>query len=373
MKIEHIDELLPHIEGRKDFIVARRDGYTVIDYGFMDRDTFDHPARVQCRGIKFGPDGRTLARPFHKFFNLGEKAELQPELIDMTRPYVIMEKLDGSMIHPAVVKGKLVFMTRMGCTDVARLAESLLTGPLERGCKDLLSSGLTPVFEFTAPNNRIIIQYDEAELRLLAIRETISGQYLSQFDVESYAIKLGVQAVRVYSQDWANARDFFNFVRTVEGKEGFVLRFEDGLWLKAKGDDYVLKHRSVSELAREKNALALVLTDGVDDLLPLLRAEERSALVEYASRVRYQSALVAEKISAIVASGASLDQKEFAVGHLKDQPENMRSLAFMVRRGVPADVAVKDLLMKNTSSQTRVDHVRDLIGATWSIRERADI
>lgn len=79
MKIEHIDKLLPHVQDRKDFIIAKRDGYTVIDYGFVDNDTFDHPARVQCRGIKFGPDGRILARPFHKFFNLGERANLRPE------------------------------------------------------------------------------------------------------------------------------------------------------------------------------------------------------------------------------------------------------------------------------------------------------
>src|SRR5262249_43284527 len=138
-------------------------------------------------------------------------------------------------------------------------------------------------------------------------------------------------------------------------------RFDDGLWLKAKGEDYVLKHRSVTELALEKNALALVLTNSVDDLLPLLREEERTALLAYSSAVQSKMAEMSVEIDRIVAAGAALDQKAFAVDHLKGASEHVRSLAFMVRRGVAPGDAVKELMLKNTSSQTRVDHIRGLI------------
>jgi RNA ligase len=372
MKIEHIDELLPHVQGRKDFIVARRDGYTVIDYSFMDGDTFDHPARVQCRGIKFGPDGRTLARPFHKFFNLGERPHLQPELIDMSQPHVIMEKLDGSMIHPAIVRDRLVFMTRMGHTDVAKRAELLMTIMIAQTCRELLETGLTPIFEYTVPENRIIIQYERQELRLLAIRSTIEGTYVPQVEVDTQAAALGVRAVSVVTSQWATARDFSNYVRAVQGAEGFVLRFDDGLWLKAKGEDYVLKHRSVSEIAREKNALALVLTNGVDDLLPLLRQEEQTALLTYQTAVRAKMNEMSADVEKLVNSGAHLDQKAFAVEHLKGVNEHIRSVAFMVRRGMPAAEAVKELLLKNTGSQTKVDYIRSMIGAEWKIRDRTE-
>lgn len=372
MKIEHIDELLPHVQDRKDFIIAKRDGYTVIDYGFVDDDTFDHSARVQCRGIKFGPDGRILARPFHKFFNLGERANLQPELIDLSQPHVIMEKLDGSMIHPAIVHGRLVFMTRMGHTDVARRAEALMTPAIMKTCCALLDGGLTPIFEYTGPENRIIILYDAQELRLLAVRSTIEGTYVPQADVEIHAAALGVRPVGVIPSQWDSARDFASFVRAVQGAEGFVLRFEDGLWLKAKGDDYVLKHRSVSEIAREKNALALVLTNGVDDLLPLLRQEEQTALLTYASTVRAKMIETAALVDSLVASGAHLDQKEFAVDHLKGASDHVRSIAFTVRKGTPAAEAVRDFLLNKTGSQARVDYARSLIGAEWKLRERTE-
>ena len=70
--------MLPHIQGRSDFVVAVRDGYTVIDYVYALPDSFDNPYRLECGGIKFAPDGSVLARPFHKFFNIGEKPDTQP-------------------------------------------------------------------------------------------------------------------------------------------------------------------------------------------------------------------------------------------------------------------------------------------------------
>jgi hypothetical protein len=67
-----------------------------------------------------------------------------------------------------------------------------------------------------------------------------------------------------------------------------------------------------------------------------------------------------------------LDQKSFAVDHLKGVDEHMRSLAFMVRRGTPAPEAVKELLLNNTSSQTKVDYIRPLIGSMWQLRDRLE-
>ena len=99
-------------------------------------------------------------------------------------------------------------------------------------------------------------------------------------------------------------------------------------WLKAKGDDYVLKHRSVTEIALEKNALALIVSGGLDDVLPLLRSEERDLLIAYAADVQGNLATLAARIDEIVAAGAHLDQNTFAVEHVQGAPEFVRVLAF---------------------------------------------
>ena len=40
-EIRHISDVLPHIVGRDEFVVAEREGYTVINYVVAMADTFD--------------------------------------------------------------------------------------------------------------------------------------------------------------------------------------------------------------------------------------------------------------------------------------------------------------------------------------------
>ena len=367
MKIEHISEVLPHVQGRPDFVVAEREGYTVIDYVFAGLDTFDEPIRLECRGIKFGPDGRVLARPFHKFHNINEKAHTQAHLIDLSQPHVIMEKLDGSMIHPAIVNDKLVFMTRMGHTDVAKKAEALLTPELEEICRvALLEEGATPIFEYTAPTNRIIIKYEKPQLHLLAIRNTITGEYRPFSVIRPNAIRMGVEAVPFVPSTWKDIHEFVEFARMLQGKEGFVLRFESGQWLKLKGEDYVLKHKSKDQISLEKNALALILTGATDDVLPLLTEEDKAGLETYTAKVRAGITETADQLRVIVNGGSKLDQKAFAVEHLASVPQQLRALAFQVRKGKEPEQAIRETVLKNTHSQTQVDDVRSLFKADWT-------
>ena len=128
MNIHRAREL---VEGRKDFIIVEKDGYTVADYVFMSNDTFDELERHELRGLKFdNKTGEILARPFHKFFNIGEKEEHAN--IDWSRPHVVMPKLDGSMIHAALVNNEVRLMTRMGITEHSIRAERHLTDVLKK-------------------------------------------------------------------------------------------------------------------------------------------------------------------------------------------------------------------------------------------------
>jgi RNA ligase len=145
--IETIDDVLPHIGGNIGFFVTRFEDYDVIDYGFVGDNTFSGPMTLECRGLKFSKDGRLIARPFHKFFNLGEREA--PTCVDWTRPHVVMSKLDGSMIHPCHINGELVFMTRMGITDQAKAALSHADDKLLSLAKDMDEAGITVILEFT--------------------------------------------------------------------------------------------------------------------------------------------------------------------------------------------------------------------------------
>lgn len=364
--IEHIDDVLPHIEGRTDFIVAHKDGYSVIDYVYALPDSFDHPARIECRGIKFDEDGAVLARPLHKFMNVGQTSDTQPDKIDFSQPHTITEKLDGSMIHPAIVNGEVVFMTRMGRTDVAVKAERHLTPKIAEACRLLLTEhhAATPIFEWTAPDNRIVVRYEESALTLLAIRRNVDGHYYTRSAAVDWATDMGIPLVPALS---ATPDNFLSYARAVQGAEGFVVRFDSGLWVKVKGDDYVLKHKAKDGITQEKNILALVLSGGLDDVLPLLDDADANAAREYAASVETGIAHTANWLWEKVANTESLTQKEFALTVAPTLDPLFRSAAFMVRAGNKPHDVIRARIAANTNSQSQVDTNRALHGATWRV------
>jgi T4 RnlA family RNA ligase len=359
--IEHIDDVLPHLAGHPEFVVAARDGYTVIDYQFTTATSFDHPARLECRGLKFGPDGRIIARPLHKFFNVGERPDTQPGLLDFDQPHDIMEKLDGSMIHPAIVNGRLRFMTRMGCTDHAAKAERHLTTALERECRSILAAGHTPIFEWTAPDNRVVVSYADSRLTLLAIRHNASGDYFGRRTLDSAAACMCVEVAPRY----IGGPGFLERARQCVGLEGFVVRFADGRWVKIKGDDYVLKHKAKESVLQEKNVLTLILRDGLDDVLPLLEPVDRAEVERYRDGVLRGVGTAAGYVAAIVEESAEVDQKTFATVVVPSIRALARPLAFKVRAGTPARDAVVASILKQCGSASGVESVRQLFGTQF--------
>ncbi|PBB19136.1 hypothetical protein CK219_13535 [Mesorhizobium sp. WSM4313] len=218
--IETVADVLPHIQGNIGFFLTRFDDYDVIDYGFVGDDTFRSPMALECRGLKFDKDGRLIARPFHKFFNLGERQ--RPEDIDWTVPHVVLSKLDGSMVHPCVVRGELVFMTRMGVTAQSSAALKHADEDIRSLSKWAVEAGITALFEFTSPENRVVIAYDQPSLTLLAARDNRTGRYSTHQELQSLADQFDVPLIPSL-QMTTPTRDFVTIARSEEGIEGYVI------------------------------------------------------------------------------------------------------------------------------------------------------
>jgi RNA ligase len=228
----------------------------------------------------------------------------------------------------------------------------------------LLADGFTPIFEWTAPDNRIVISYPDSRLTLLAVREMTSGHYLPRYDLEGFAIRMGVVAVPLHSPP-ADANEFLSHARAIRGMEGFVVRFANGLWVKAKGEDYVLKHKAKESVLQEKNILALVLRGELDDVLPLLDPPERRQVEAYRDAVLLGVYETADHLDYLVRRGAGLSQKEFAVSAVPTMPAEFRSLAFKVRAGATARDTVVATVLKQCGSASGVETVRPLFGARF--------
>lgn len=332
-EIRHINDVLPHIEGREEFVVAEREGYTVINYAVSMEDTFPpikvaggsakmraeraltNSIRRECRGLIFYPDGTLMSRPFHKFFNVNEKEETQINRIDLSQPHVIMEKMDGSMIRPVIVNGCLRLATKMGVTEVAMAAEKYLASRKDSGeilnwMQQLVKGGFTPIFEFVAPDNQIVISYAEPDLVLLAIRDNLTGNYLGRQN----STPSGLTLVPEYGSVEGNLADYIARAREMEGREGDIIRFSDGHMLKIKNDWYVRIHKTVDKIRFDRHIVELILHEEIDDVLPMLPQHEADRVRNFHAEFSHKLHSISESYerywNTVVASG--LDRKRYA-------------------------------------------------------------
>jgi RNA ligase len=273
-EIRTINDVLPAIAGRDEFVVAERDFGTVINYLVSMPDTFRMEGpndvmgaiRRECRGLIFDTEGNIMSRPYHKFFNVNEREETQVHKIDLSAPHVIMEKLDGSMIRPLLVDGHLRLATKMGVTEVAMNAEVWLAtqDPWKKEwLLDNVLSGTTPLFEWTSRKNQIVIDYAVDDLVYLGSRKNETGEYFFE-DMAPFT------QVPRYGSVSGNLSDYIARAREQEGREGDIIRFADGHMLKVKNDWYVRIHKTKDIVAVDRNIVELVLNETIDDTRAML-------------------------------------------------------------------------------------------------------
>jgi len=168
---------------------------------------------------------QVVATPFPKFFNLGERGQVIPEL-----PFEVFEKLDGSLVIIHFHSGRWRAVTK-GAFDSPQAiwTEERLTH------QDLsaLRPGTTYLSEAIYPENRIVIAYAEPALVLLAAYGE-DGLELETAALQTVAIALKWRMAERYRYD-----SFADLVaeahRLPASREGFVIRFTNGLRLKVKG------------------------------------------------------------------------------------------------------------------------------------------
>jgi len=70
--IKKLDDVLPFVKDKPEFILIERLGYFIINYVVSTPTTFSNAYEKECRGITFNSRGDIIRRPYHKFFNIGE-------------------------------------------------------------------------------------------------------------------------------------------------------------------------------------------------------------------------------------------------------------------------------------------------------------
>ena len=290
--------------------------YKVFDYHFASYTQWLLDGALECRGITFDitdPDNVTIvSRPFKKFFGIGEN----PFTIDLDLNNVIevASKADGSMISTVktptgfYLKSKGAFFS-----DQANAANVLIRTPeYTKVClliDKYVNCGYTVIMEYCAPDNRIVLSYDKPTLIVLGIRHNITGNHRS---IEMFRI-LDVAVEYFIVHETINA--FLNNVPSMQGIEGFVLTFKDGLRVKIKTDAYLALHHLKDSINFPRRLFEACIMEASDDLKAQFHDDPVAIqmIQEMEDKVRSIYRNLTSTVAKFYNDNKKLERKEYAI------------------------------------------------------------
>lgn len=315
MKLSDLDHLRQNPQIRFKNEVVDGKNFTIVSYMISSTDLWDVPLATEARGITFDFDtGACVCRPLEKFFNYGERP-----LIGTPVPELVLEKKDGSMITPVIVNGKVYLKTKKSFySDAAQFAQKNLTPDIEEFCHYCHEQGITPIFELTSPQNRIVVDYgQDVKFTLIAARKTETGELLTHDQLKElimwcHDIRLIAKFDLTWDQILENAK-------TKTGIEGYVVYLKDRL-IKVKTKWYLSLHHTMTDL-RERDIAEAVILETVDDIKSLVSASGVGIekIEEIETRVIGEINSIKKEVESLNDQVSGMTPKEIAVKY-KDHP-----------------------------------------------------
>ena len=228
-------------------------------YNYTQRTQFANawdPATTACRGLITDADGRVLARPFQKFFNLSQL----PSIPDGS--FTVQEKVDGSLgIGYLTPTGAVAIATRGSfASDQATWATSWINADpgYAEFARDQIMSGSTPLFEIIYPQNRIVVDYGQTSglvyLTSISIETGEDVEMQGQWPGQVAPFYEGLDLETLIHMERSNA-------------EGFVLKWPCGTRAKVKHEEYVRLHRILTNVSSTTIWELLKAHQSVDQLI----------------------------------------------------------------------------------------------------------
>ena len=191
-----------------------------------------------CRGLIYNHlTMEVVARPFRKFFNLGEhEDDFDPHMMGPVR---FFEKMDGSLgiLYRRPSDGELAIATRGSFTSEQ---SAWATEWFRSNWPNFEPEpGATYLFEIIYPENRIVVDYgDDRHLVALAAIDTKTGQTIPNGHWN-------------WPGEVVREHDYLDIATAIAterpNREGFVLHFTDSdMRVKIKHEEYVRLHRIVT-------------------------------------------------------------------------------------------------------------------------------
>jgi T4 RnlA family RNA ligase len=190
-----------------------------------------------------------------------------------------------------------------------------------------LNNNIVPIFEYVAPNNRIVLRYPSEELILLRLRDNVTGKHI---DIRDHLDKVGSIRVAPFEDDVRDLDHLVELTATQVDKEGSIVTCEDehgrDFFFKLKTPWYCERHGLLTQdLYREHIIIGYILDDKIDDILGQIPEDEKEAHIRINKIIEIVKKSISDKVSEIekayeqfVKSGIS--KKDYAINQRKNNP-----------------------------------------------------
>ena len=289
----------------------------------------------EMRGLTFvfNEDGSLYNRYvlLEKFFNLNQVPESLYSVVKNYKIKFVNNKEDGSIASfVKLPNGKIVGKSKMGFDNdqADGINRVYKTNKEVKSLVDwALNNNIVPIFEYVAPNNRIVLRYPSEELILLRLRDNVTGKHI---DIRDHLDKVGSIRVAPFEDDVRDLDHLVELTATQVDKEGSIVTCEDehgrDFFFKLKTPWYCERHGLLTQdLYREHIIIGYILDDKIDDILGQIPEDEKEAHIRINKIITIVKKAISDKVSEIekaydqfVKSGIS--KKDYAINQRKGNP-----------------------------------------------------
>ncbi len=267
----------------KDFTSVGGGLFRIFSYRLASYSDFLEPSALECRGsmFKVSTEGEYIgmaSRTPMKFFNAYENPfTMYDKDTPSSEIAVVMDKLDGSIIS-TFVDADYQVRTKSHASlnsDHAINSTAILHADKEfyNEVHYAESMGYTVNMEYTSPEYRIVLPYQEDNLTVLNLRhretgELLIGERLKEFskvlyDRSVFAKHGEIDATFPMKE---TLKESIDAVRAMADIEGYVLILKDGRMCKIKTDWYCALHFTKDSINVDSRLYEAIITGASDDL-----------------------------------------------------------------------------------------------------------
>jgi hypothetical protein len=324
----------------RNFVQVRRQGpLALLDYRDDLRTEHWNDFNRRCRGLIVDLEARAVvAWPFDKFFNLGQHPETQWEALPRDAGYEVAVKYDGSMLTGFAHAGRVRFATRSSFDNHQTRVAAEVADRRFQGLRRVDLGRYTPVFELVGPDNAQAVRYDETDLVLIGVRDRESGRMLGYAETAAFAAQHGLRpADRVP----ADLESLLRQSREGLGEfaEGWVVRFDTGLFVKVKTWQY-LAHVQAQRMGLTRRRLVERFFQSEAEawgrFVAGLPDPARAAVAAFGEALGAALAGFCAEVEALHARFAHLEaQKDYSLALQQHAPRELHPFLFARRAGRP--------------------------------------